>query len=173
MVFNITITSVLIISAQPLESIIFRCFQIKSDRQRCFTMVVNNRSSDAIIPMHRRSLHIITITNSWSPSSSPNSRSLCHHHHDYHSHFRVKEWKRSGWSLNWPLAFHSYSLLPFTGRNKNAKTWHASGKMRQKAADFKRFNILEPPSFQNQNQHRLSILYPCCWVAGWAGFWQV
>ena len=31
-------------------------FQIKSNRQRCFTMVVNNRSSDAIIPMHRSSL---------------------------------------------------------------------------------------------------------------------
>ena len=31
-------------------------FQIKDNRQRCFPMVVNNRSRDAIIPMHRSSL---------------------------------------------------------------------------------------------------------------------
>ena len=31
-------------------------FQMKNNRLRCFTMVVNNRSSDAIIPMHRSSL---------------------------------------------------------------------------------------------------------------------
>ena len=31
-------------------------FQIKNNRQRCFPMVVNNRSSDAIITMHRSSL---------------------------------------------------------------------------------------------------------------------
>ena len=31
-------------------------FQIENNRLRCFLMVVNNRSSDAIIPMHRSSL---------------------------------------------------------------------------------------------------------------------
>ena len=31
-------------------------FQITNNRLRCFTLVVNNRSSDAIIPMHRSSL---------------------------------------------------------------------------------------------------------------------
>ena len=56
MVFNVTITIGAIISAQPLGSIILRWFSDKNYRQRCFPMVVNNRSSDAIITMHRSSL---------------------------------------------------------------------------------------------------------------------
>ena len=57
MVFNVTITIGAITFAQPLRSIIFRCFSDKKIRYRCFLMVVNNRSSDAIIRMHRSSLY--------------------------------------------------------------------------------------------------------------------
>ena len=56
MVFNVTITIGAIISSHSLGSIIFRWFSDKNNRWRRFLMVVNNGSSDAIIPMHRLSL---------------------------------------------------------------------------------------------------------------------